>query len=255
MKFGEYLRKARDKKGWTQPEASAKIGIEQSYLSKVEAGKSYPSEEVFDEIVKAYDINVDNMSTSVSSDELDKLRDAASVRAAILKQQKTATGNLRGWMLTGLVMIMLGAGLLIGQSELSETNIITYRYQSQGAIHPEEPILIFQQLTMKGSLDFKTCQKKAKSAPSSQTEENCQALLQAANEALAARTNYDIKDTVDYLGPNFVISQENGDRRRYELVDKIKSQQKSWLNYLHAVGVALLIGGFISCFYISQHWR
>ena len=36
MKFGEYLKSQRDARGWTQPMAAEKIGIEQSYLSKLE---------------------------------------------------------------------------------------------------------------------------------------------------------------------------------------------------------------------------
>ncbi len=47
MKFGEYLKSQRDARGWTQPMAAEKIGIEQSYLSKLETGKASPSDEMF----------------------------------------------------------------------------------------------------------------------------------------------------------------------------------------------------------------
>ena len=53
MKFGDYLRQARETRQWTQPEAAARAGIEQSYLSTLETGKSYPSEEVFGRLVEA----------------------------------------------------------------------------------------------------------------------------------------------------------------------------------------------------------
>lgn len=43
MKFGEYLKNQRTELGWTQPDAAAKAGIEQSYLSKLEpASRSRP---------------------------------------------------------------------------------------------------------------------------------------------------------------------------------------------------------------------
>ncbi len=257
MKFGEYLRKARDKAGWTQPEAAAKIGIEQSYLSKVETGKSYPSEEVFDEIVKAYDINVDSMSKSVSSDELDKLRDVASLRTVILNQQKTATDYLRGWMLAGLIMIMLGSGLLIGQSQQTDTIVITYRYQSPGVIYQDEPTLIFEQLSNQRGKELTACRVKIQklAAKNGKSDENCERFLEETAEALAARTDYDILDTTDYLGPTFVRTLDDGNRRRYELIDKNKMLRQSWVDYLHAIGVALLLGGFISCFYIGRNWR
>jgi transcriptional regulator with XRE-family HTH domain len=54
MKFGDYLRQKREARGWTQPEAANKAGIEQSYLSKLETGKSYPSEDAYARLVAAY---------------------------------------------------------------------------------------------------------------------------------------------------------------------------------------------------------
>lgn len=50
MKFGVYLRSLREKAGWTQPEAAEKIEIEQSYLSKLETGKCFPSEDIFSKL-------------------------------------------------------------------------------------------------------------------------------------------------------------------------------------------------------------
>ncbi len=61
MKFGLFIRNCRDKLEWTQPEAALKIQIEQSYLSKLETGKSYPSEEVFDKPVEVYQINTESL--------------------------------------------------------------------------------------------------------------------------------------------------------------------------------------------------
>jgi len=52
MKFGDYLRQKREDRGWTQPEAAAKARIEQSYLSKLETGRSYPSDDVFERLVE-----------------------------------------------------------------------------------------------------------------------------------------------------------------------------------------------------------
>ncbi|MBO6796341.1 helix-turn-helix transcriptional regulator [Maricaulis sp.] len=51
MKFGDYLRQCREAKGWTQPEAARHADIEQSYLSKLETGRSYPSEDVYSRLV------------------------------------------------------------------------------------------------------------------------------------------------------------------------------------------------------------
>lgn len=48
------LRHLRHKLGWTQGHAAQQIGIQQSYLSKLENGQAFPSLEVLSAISKAY---------------------------------------------------------------------------------------------------------------------------------------------------------------------------------------------------------
>ena len=59
MKFGEYLKNRRTELGWTQPDAASKAGIEQSYLSKLETGKSFPSEDVYQRLVGAFGLDTE----------------------------------------------------------------------------------------------------------------------------------------------------------------------------------------------------
>ena len=47
MNFGEKLKQIRTQKNLTQPQMAEAIGIEQSYLSKLENDKSIPSAEMF----------------------------------------------------------------------------------------------------------------------------------------------------------------------------------------------------------------
>ena len=112
MKFGEFLRELRDKQQWTQPEAAGKIEIEQSYLSKLETGKSYPSEDIFDRLIEIYQINVGDMHQKISSTELDKLKEIKEVRNVILKQDSAKTNSTRSWLVSGLLMLIIGAGCL-----------------------------------------------------------------------------------------------------------------------------------------------
>lgn len=51
------LREIRTKKEWTQGFAAKQIGIQQSYLSKLENGQAIPSNEIIESIAKAYDID------------------------------------------------------------------------------------------------------------------------------------------------------------------------------------------------------
>ncbi|NVJ66156.1 MAG: helix-turn-helix domain-containing protein [Gammaproteobacteria bacterium] len=75
MTLGEKLRSLRAISGWTQPECAEKIGIEQSYLSKLENDKSIPSADIFDALCAAY---------KVSPDEIIRDLDKAYVRKNLM---------------------------------------------------------------------------------------------------------------------------------------------------------------------------
>ena len=111
MKFGEYLRQRREDAKLTQPEAAAKAGIEQSYLSKLETGKSHPSDEVFSKLVEAYDIDVDQMIMSVDSVELRKLHEVAAVRSAVIAADERSRISPRRWLVAAVLLFSLGGGI------------------------------------------------------------------------------------------------------------------------------------------------
>lgn len=56
------LRQLRLDKGWTQGRAAKKIGIQQSYLSKLENDQAIPSVEILEEISKAYHCQVSDIA-------------------------------------------------------------------------------------------------------------------------------------------------------------------------------------------------
>ncbi|NQY36087.1 MAG: helix-turn-helix transcriptional regulator [Alteromonadaceae bacterium] len=56
MIFGEQFKKYRSDLGLSQPQLSELTGIEQSYLSKLENDKSVPSNEIFRNLLSAYNI-------------------------------------------------------------------------------------------------------------------------------------------------------------------------------------------------------
>jgi len=57
MNFGEKLKQIRTEKNLTQPQFAEAIGIEQSYLSKLENDKSQPSADMFSSIVKSLQLS------------------------------------------------------------------------------------------------------------------------------------------------------------------------------------------------------
>lgn len=59
MSFNENLRTLRLARGLTQPALAEKTGIEQSYLSKLENGRSKPSEDVLTRLAHALDVKAE----------------------------------------------------------------------------------------------------------------------------------------------------------------------------------------------------
>ncbi len=227
MKFGDYLRQARDQHGWTQPEAAAKANIEQSYLSKLETGKSYPSEDIFERLVKAYSLDVRDMSTSIFSAELDKLREIGEVRAVVLQRQQKEAGFVRSWLVAGLVMLMLGGGMLgMATSTQDDTNII-YHYRSEGVIKDNEPPLLFHMLQAGG------------------TDED--------GKTYGDRVNYDYWVSGDNRGDIFIEKVEGG-YRQYVLYETQEHHHPTLLSWHYAFGFMFVIGG-LGCFFISRRWR
>lgn len=234
MKFGDYLRNCRDKLEWTQPEAAAKIEIEQSYLSKLETGKSHPSEEIFNKLVEVYQINADDLYEKISSEELSKLKELKQVRDAILKRDKTQVTTTRGWLLVGFIMMMLG-GTFLGIAIIPEHSSVEYLYRSQGVLQSDEPLdqysLIEQQLH---------------DSPQNQK------LIAKQRELLVRLDQMDEVSNQD-KGNAFVKSTFKG-RRLFEKISA-KEVRRRHNNRWFIAPAFMLIFGAVGCFYISRRWN
>lgn len=229
MKFGDYIRQQRENAGWTQPEAAAKIDIEQSYLSKLETGKSYPSEEVFEKLKAAYGLVLKEICERVGSEELDKLKEIADVRHAILNRERTEKGFMRSWLIAGLVMVMLGGAALGLTQVMPDKETKYYRYVSKGVIAHGEDMAIYEMLQV-GQLPSEDAAK------------------------LAKRVDYVYKTATEYRG-GIYVEQVDGGFRSYSLYDdgvEINKSPFSWIGM--PGGLMFLIGG-LACFYIARRWR
>ena len=79
MKLGDKLRLLREQRQWTQPQAAEHIGIEQSYLSKLENDHSVPSVEVFRRIVEAYETDVAGIVDDIDPSNINNLTQVADI--------------------------------------------------------------------------------------------------------------------------------------------------------------------------------
>lgn len=67
MQLGQVLREKRKALGWTQGVAAQKIGIQQSYLSKLENNQFIPSQEVLEQLRQVYGIELPLIPNSGSN--------------------------------------------------------------------------------------------------------------------------------------------------------------------------------------------
>ena len=236
MKFGDYLRRIREEKGWTQPEAAQKAGIEQSYLSKLETGKSYPSEEVFARLAEAYGFDGADVVKQVASSELAKLKEIGDVRAAILDRQRNERTAARGWLVATLALLLAGGACLGVSLQARDTEGTLRTYVSLGVLLEGEPFDVFDnfgRIPDPDHPDFSAWRERM--------------------VAMAARQDVERRATTEWWGNGFVETTPEG-RRRFRLDHLEPHVEPSPLRWFLAPALALLIGS-LGCAFISYRWK
>jgi|TARA_R100000049_G_C1955376_1_gene108901 transcriptional regulator with XRE-family HTH domain len=216
MKFGEYLRHKRAERGWTQPEAAARAKIEQSYLSKLENGKSIPSGDIYHRLVDAYGIDAQEMVGVLFPGELDRLREIDSLRDLLLERSHSDIRTPRRLLIAGLAALMIGGGF-VGFSQIEPARILTeYTYQSTGVIAANAPV-------------------DSEIAPGAPGEDE--------------QTRF----ITQMRGPMFTEKVPGG-KRVWNLVGSGVTVKAPPYRWALIPGIALIIGG-LGCFFVAWRWR
>lgn len=137
MKFGSFVKNQREKRELTQPQAAESIGIEQSYLSKLETAKSFPSPEIYARIKQFYDFKNEDLVESVDEHELEKMQDIDELRAARLHRLKRQNTHAKRWLICAFISLLL-SGFFFAFYIVGEHKISTYHYRSLGVLYPQE---------------------------------------------------------------------------------------------------------------------
>lgn len=233
MEFGNYLRQCRENTKRTQPDVAAEIEIEQSYLSKLESGKSLPSEEVFNKLQQVYSIDLNEMVKLLSPQELIKLADIKSIREVTSRKNNRQLHGSRKWSVAGLVMLMLGVGFFaIAIVPVQSTD--EYVYRSEGVLKVDEDLNAFELVyedpeqlkNDKGQLDNRT------------------ALLVRLDQV-------DLISDMD-RGEGYVKKTPHG-RRFYKLIGS-SLHVRDFFNRWFMVPALMLLAGAIGCFVIARRW-
>ena len=146
MNFGEKLKQLRAEKNWTQPQMAEAIGIEQSYLSKLENDKSVPSAEMFQAIVKALELDVQEFLKDIDRSVLSgPFKQIPEVANFISQAVTTKVHDTKKWLLGSSLVCMLGVALIAGAVLGVFFSREQHLYVSEGVILPNESDDIFDQ--------------------------------------------------------------------------------------------------------------
>ncbi|NRA59861.1 MAG: helix-turn-helix transcriptional regulator [Psychrobium sp.] len=223
MTLGQKLKQLRLAKEMSQPELAQQICIEQSYLSKLENDKAFPSDEIFSQLLIALDIELDDFlqgfEQSVIQTQLCKIAQISRHQ----KQYETQSVNymLRWIMLSSLLIVLGGTAWLAGEKKwiFDKVYLSGHVYESKGVIKVGEALRVFS--GYKGDLP----------------------------DEILARLSFQSKKMLQHSGDYFVEEvTENGvtGKRFYQRARKQRTSVTNQANnWLRVFAVFALLSGFV----------
>src|SRR3954471_22944888 len=99
VNFGEKVKQLRAERNLTQPQLAQVIGIEQSYLSKLENDKSIPSADIFQAMLKAFGVDVGTFLDGVDEKQVHRdLRQVPEVSNHLNARMNTRIHGIKAWL-------------------------------------------------------------------------------------------------------------------------------------------------------------
>lgn len=226
MNFGEKLRQLRNEQGLTQPELAEAVGIEQSYLSKLETGKSIPSAEVFGQILGFFSCDIGDLVDDLDQRSRLQLRQIPVVSNYFSEQRDLIIGSRRRWLFVACISVAIGTGLFYaGYSHLFVPEKV-YQYRSAGIVLDGESKDIF-----------------SREIPRTPLPPDLYPDAAARTASLVARLDEDFFATREYKGTVFNIPVDGGSRT-YNLASA--GVVSSWVNKgVSALGLMLASFGLV----------
>lgn len=139
VNFGEKLKQLRAERNLTQPQLAQAIGIEQSYLSKLENDKSIPSADIFQSILKAFGIDVATCLEGVDEKQVHRdLRQVPEVANHLNGLVAAKIHDIRTWLYSSGIALVLGLTLIAAGYRGFLFSNTQYGYRSVGVLMPGE---------------------------------------------------------------------------------------------------------------------
>ena len=238
MNIGEKIKQLRTDKNLTQPQLAEAIGIEQSYLSKLENDKSVPSADIFQAILKALAVNVANFLEGIDEKIIHKdLRQIPEVANYLQAGVTYKIHNIKKWLYSSAAACVIGLTLIIGGYKTLIFPSIVNEYRSNGVLKQGEPDELFEYvdnyLIRMGCPSF---------ANSPEDTPNCKTL----RNDIRARAKQETLLLPDYRG-NIIYREIDGGRQAF-ISRGVQFSNSPGNRYLILLGTLLSFSGIFGFF-------
>ena len=232
MNFGEKLKQIRTERNMTQPQFADAIGIEQSYLSKLENDKSSPSAEMFQTILQKLSINAQEFLKDIDHAILNNgMRQIPEVAQYLNLTQKMEIHHIKRWLYSSAAACVIGATLIVagGMNWIFPNKM--YNYTSEMVLLNGEPSDLYYSYpgyirNSKENKDLSEAEIQIKIA-----------------EFKTKRIRQQTLSLNEYRGKQFEQSVENGTRIYLKDGDDVIIQRKE-NNFLMLLGTLMCFAGF-----------
>ena len=230
MQFGEYIKSQRNKQELTQPQAADLIGIEQSYLSKLENNKAVPSAEIFEKLQSAFSFSMADLHREIDADDLKRLEEIVLVKSYLVEERKSHLKSRNRIMILSVIMLMLGSGIFTYGFLLHNNVNLTYIYESKGVIKAGESKFQYAELPEYNRFN--------------NIMQNEQLRKNLMENPLFKRLDYDQNSYSSFRGNFFDVDVEAGSRR-YFLIDRRETSMPTPFYQGVSFGVIFIVGGIL----------
>lgn len=226
VSLGEMVKNLRNRKGMTQPELASCLGIEQSYLSKLENGKNLFNSHIFKEVSNVLGVDFLHLLKDVSLESLNTHKDIPEVSIYLSTLKKKNTYKNKKVLLSSFFLFIVGFNsALLAHLEILYSNTV-YSYVSEGVIKDGEPTDIFKSykniLTNKFIAEDITLEKM--------NQMQAEFRLRVQEKFILRRT---------YAGESFISNEKSGQRKYIlETTTSNKAIENSLLIW---VGLSLIL--------------
>ena len=238
MNIGEKIKQLRTDKNLTQPQLAEAIGIEQSYLSKLENDKSVPSADIFQAILKALAVDVGSFLEGIDDKIIHRqLRQIPEVANYLHAGVAYKIHNIKKWLFTSAAVCVIGLTLIVAGYKTLIFPSVVNEYRANGILKEGEPDELFEHIDahlqrMGCSLFFNESGNNA----------DCKAL----RADIRARAKQETLLLVDYQG-NIIYRNVDGGRQAL-IYRGIQISNNPINRYLILLGTLLTFSGLFGFF-------